>query len=79
MIAAELVDVDALWHVLLYSLGGTLALVVAFGTVLFAVDRGQRDGEAAVARNAWMTVAVVAGIVCIALLVFGIWAMTQKS
>ena len=79
MLAAELVDVDALWHVLLYSLAGTLGLVVAFGTVLFALDRGNRDGEAAAARRTWMFVAAVAGILCVALLVFGIWAMTQKS
>jgi hypothetical protein len=79
MIAAELVDVDALWHVLLYSLAGTLGLVVAFGTILFAVDRGSREGEAAAARNAWMALAALAGLACVALLIFGIWAMTQKS
>jgi hypothetical protein len=79
MLAAELVDVDALWHVLLYSVAGTLGLVVAFGTVLFAVDRGNRDGEAASGHAAWMAVAALAGLVCIALLVLGIWAMTQKS
>jgi hypothetical protein len=79
MIAAELVDVDALWHVLLYSLAGTLGLVIAFGAVLFAVDRSNRDGEAALARSSWMVVAAIAGLICIALLVFGIWAMTEKS
>jgi hypothetical protein len=79
MLAAELVEVDALWHVLLYSVAGTLGLVVAFGTVLFALDRGARDGEAGMARGAWVTVAVAAGLVCLALLAFGIWAMTQKS
>ena len=79
MIAAELVDVDALWHVLLYSLAGTLGLSVAFGAVLVALDRGNRDGETAAARTSWMAVAGIAGLVCVALLVFGIWAMTQKS
>ncbi len=79
MIAAELVDVDALWHVLLYSFAGTLGIVIAFGGLLVAVDRGNRDGETGLARTSWLVVAGIAGLVCVALLVFGIWAMTQKS
>ena len=65
MIAAELVDVDALWHVLLYSFAGTLGLSVAFGAVLVALDRGNRDGETAAARTSWMAVAGIAGLVCV--------------
>jgi hypothetical protein len=79
MIAAELVDVDALWHVLLYSVAGTLGLVLAFGGVLIAVDRGARTGRPGAARTTWMTAAVFAGLICVAILVLGVWAMTQKS
>jgi hypothetical protein len=79
MIAAELVEVDALWHVLVYSLVGTLGLVIAFGGVLIAVDRGAREDGPGPARTTWMAAAAIAGLVCVAILVLGIWAMTQKS
>jgi hypothetical protein len=79
MIAAELVDVDALWHVLVYSVAGTLGLVIAFGGVLISVDRGARTGRPGAARTTWMAAAAIAGLICLAILVLGVWAMTQKS
>jgi hypothetical protein len=79
VIAAELVDVDALWHVLLYSVVGAIGLVIAFGGVLIAVDRGAREDRPGPARTTWMAAAALAGLVCLAILVLGIWAMTQKS
>jgi hypothetical protein len=73
---ASLVDVNALWHVALYSLVAAVGLVAAYGTGLLALDRMQRTGAAA--RAGWLLTAAVAGAVCIGLLVVGIWAMTQK-
>jgi hypothetical protein len=72
------VDVDALWHVLLYSVAGTLGLVVAFGAVLLALDRREGVGVTVAARTTWLVTAGLAGLVCVAILVVGVWEMTQK-
>jgi hypothetical protein len=73
---ASLVDVDALWHVALYSMVAAVVLVTAYGTAILALDRRQRTGAAA--RVGWLLTAGLAGAVCIGLLVVGIWAMAQK-
>jgi hypothetical protein len=68
---ATLVDVDALWHVALYSALASVGLVTAYGTAVLALDRGE-------ARASWRIVAGVALVACAALLAVGLWAMTQK-
>jgi hypothetical protein len=73
---ASLIDVEALWHVALYSLIAAVGLVTAYGTGLLAVDRMQRSRT--IARAGWMLAAGVAGAVCVGVLVVGLWAMTQK-
>jgi hypothetical protein len=73
---ASLVDVDALWHVALYSVVAAVGLVTAYGTGILALDRVQRGGTAS--RAGWMLVVVLAGALCLGLLVVGLWAMTQK-
>jgi hypothetical protein len=43
MFGASLVDVDALWHVALYSFVAVVGVVIAYGTLVLALDRVQRD------------------------------------
>jgi hypothetical protein len=73
---ASLIDVNALWHVAVYSLVAAIGLVTAYGTGILALDRMQRTRT--IARAGWMLTAGVAGALCIALLGVGLWAMTQK-
>jgi hypothetical protein len=74
MFAAELVDVDALAHVALYSLLATVGLVGAYGTLILALDRGDHEQR----RPARLLLAVLAGGACVAIVAVGLWAMTQK-
>ena len=43
MLGASLVDVEALWHVALYSFLAVVGGVTAYGTVVLALDRVQRE------------------------------------
>jgi hypothetical protein len=78
MIASSLVDVDALWHVALYSFLAMVGLVTAYGTLVLAVDRAQRQNAPPSSRAAWVLAAALGGLVCVGLLIVGFWAMTQK-
>jgi hypothetical protein len=72
-----IVDFDALWHLTLYSLLGTIALTGSYGTLVLALERiGQREQSRG--GLAWWALAVLAGAVCVAAVVLGLWAMTKK-
>jgi hypothetical protein len=75
---ASLIDVDALWHVALYSAVAAVGVVTAYGTAVLALDRAEREHKGLPARLAWMLTVAVSGLVCVALLIVGLWAMTQK-
>jgi hypothetical protein len=77
-IATTLIDVEAMWHVLLYSLLATVALVTAYGAGVLALDRIDRPEAGGGARAGWTLAIGAAGLVCLALVVVGVWAMTQK-
>jgi hypothetical protein len=77
MPVATLVDVDALWHTAVYSLAGTAALVIAFGVGVFAWDR-LTGGESTAPSLSWRLLVGLSAVVCVAVVVVGLWAMTQK-
>jgi hypothetical protein len=78
MFGASLVDVDALWHVALYSFVAVVGVVIAYGTLVLALDRVQRDETTPAERAGWTLAMGVCGLTCLALLIVGLWAMTQK-
>jgi hypothetical protein len=78
MVGASLVDVDALWHVALYSFVAVVGVVTAYGTVVLALDRVQREELTPAGRAGWIIAMGLGGLVCVTLLVVGLWAMTQK-
>ena len=73
---ATLVDVDALWHVALYSALAAVGLVTCYGTAVLALNRAGRAESGA--RIGWLATVGVAALACAGLLAVGIWAMTQK-
>jgi hypothetical protein len=78
MRVATIVDVDALWHVAVYSVLGALGLVTAYGTAVLALDRIERPATGGGPRAGWTVVIAVAGLACVGLLAVGLWAMAQK-
>jgi hypothetical protein len=77
-LGASLVDVDALWHVAFYSFFAVVGGVTAYGTVVLALDRVQRDEVTPTERDGSTLATGVGGLACLALLVVGDWAMTEK-
>jgi hypothetical protein len=80
LVAAEIVEWDALIEVILVSLGGGVGLIAAFsiavaGAVRFVDFR--RDGRP-VEAGAFAALALIAMAVCIAAIVYGIWVMAAK-
>jgi hypothetical protein len=73
---ATLVDMDALWHVALYSVLAAVGLVTAYGTAVLALDRAGRAETGA--RAGWLVAVSLAGLACLGLLAVGFWAMLQK-
>jgi hypothetical protein len=78
MIASSLIDVSALWKILLVGLAGGAGVVVAFGFVLLGRSRYEAAGEAGGVKAGAFTIAVLGGAFCIAALVLGFVAMTHK-
>jgi hypothetical protein len=78
MVVASLIDVEALWHVVLYSFLAVVGGVTGYGTVVLALDRVQRDEVTPVGRAGWILAMGLGGLTCLALLAVGFWAMTQK-
>lgn len=78
MVTSTVVDVDALWHVALYSLVASVGVVAAYGTLVMALDRSERSRASTGPRGAWLGLAVLMGLVCVGIVALGLWAMTQK-
>lgn len=79
---ATIIDTDAFWHVALYGVLGAVGLVIAFSVALLGFERAEGpDAGGSVsgaARAGWLTLTVLGGAGCVALLAVGVWAMTQK-
>jgi hypothetical protein len=79
MLASSLIDLGALWKILLVGLGGGAGVVVAFGFVLLGRSRfaEARAGDG-VARGGYVVMATLGAAFCAAALVLGFIAMTHK-
>jgi hypothetical protein len=74
MLGAIDIDVSALWHTVVIAFAAGLVAILAAGSVILSLDR-------AVLRRAsvaWYASAAAGALVVAAIIVLGIWAMTQK-
>jgi hypothetical protein len=76
--ASSLIDVDALWKIMLAGFAGGAGVVLAFGLVLLGRSRYQDAGESALSRGGYLLLAVVGALVCVVALIVGFIAMTKK-
>jgi hypothetical protein len=73
---ATIIDFDALWKILLAALFVGVGLTALFGEGIGALTRVRRhDGSASAVDGAMVG---LTGPACVAALVVGVWAMTQK-
>ena len=77
-IAAPIVDLSALWRIIVASLVGGAGVAIVFGFVVLGVERAQSSGSDAGARALNYTLAAVAGAFCLLAVAIGVYAMTQK-
>lgn len=77
-LASPIVNLSALWRIILAALAGGAGVAIAFGLLLLGVSHARRARTAA-ARGADYLMAVVAGAFCVAAVAIGVYAMTQKT
>jgi H+/gluconate symporter-like permease len=79
MLASALIDLDALWKIVVAGFVGGAGVVVDFGFVLLGRSRYEqaRQGDALTRATAILT-ASAGGAVCAAALIVGLLAMTKK-
>jgi hypothetical protein len=81
MIAASVIDWDALGKVVLYSLVAGLGVPAVYSIAVLGAARStdaqreKRGGQA----TAYALVALVCGIACLAAIAYGVYLLTQKS
>jgi len=76
---SSLIDVGGLLLVLIVSFIGANAMVAAFGVFVFGIDRfGEARSEGGNGGLPYAALAVLAALVCLALLVVGFLAMMGK-
>ena len=80
MILAELVAWGDLGKVVVVGLVGGVGLVVTWGFLLLGLERTQevRSGARTGGLAGYGALTLVGGVTTIALLVLGLWAITQK-
>ena len=79
VVIATLIDTNALLDVLVASFGATIALVLAFGTGVLAVDPVETERGRGHSTAPWIATLVVAPVASAGVVAIGVWAMTQKS
>ncbi|WP_026912702.1 hypothetical protein [Patulibacter minatonensis] len=77
---AQVVDLDALWKIVLIALGGGVGVTAIFGFGVLrgeALEQARTEGRStAVLVNGALV--ALCGAVCLAAIVFGVIAMTHK-
>lgn len=80
-LASSVIDLGALWKILVAGLVGGAGVVVAFGFVLLGRSRyldARGEGEGIVLRAGYLLMTALGATVCATALVLGFLAMTKK-
>jgi cytochrome bd-type quinol oxidase subunit 2 len=75
LLATPIVDWNAMWKIFLVALVAGAGVVVAFGFLLLGVKIANRSAGS---RLAGLTLSVVCGVICVAVVVLGVYAMAKK-
>jgi len=82
VLATPIVDWNAMWKIFLVALAAGAGVVVAFGFLLLGVkiaNRSRADGtHGGGSRVGGYLLAAVCGVLCVGVVVIGVYAMTKK-
>ena len=82
VLATPIVDWNAMWKIFVVALAAGAGVVVAFGFLLLGVKLANRSGSdgthGAGSRLGGYTLAAVCGVLCVGVVVVGVYAMTKK-
>ena len=78
MIAAALIDWDALGKVVLYSLLAGIGVPAVYALVVRAAARAGEAPRGSATAAAYVALSVLGALACLAAVGYGIWLMTQK-
>jgi len=76
VLATPIVNWSAMWKVFLVALAAGAGVVVAFGFLLLGLKFANRSGDGS--RLGGFALSVVCGLLCVGVVVVGIYAMTKK-
>ena len=82
VLATPIVDWNAMWKIFLVALAAGAGVVVAFGFLLLGVKLANRSQAGAArdtgSRLGGYALAAVCGVLCVGVVVVGVYAMTKK-
>jgi len=76
VLATPIVNWSATWKIFLVVMAAGAGVVVAFGFLLLGLKIANRSGGAS--RFGGLTLSLVCGVICVGVIVVGIYAMTKK-
>jgi hypothetical protein len=75
LLATPIVDWSAMWKIFLVAFAAGAGVVVAFGFLLLGLKVANRQGGA---RLGGYALSAVCGVLCVGVIVVGVYAMTKK-
>lgn len=81
VLAAPIVDWNAMWKIFLVAFVAGAGVVVAFGFLLLGLkfaNRSRADGGQSGSRLGGFALSVLCGVICVGVIVIGVYAMTKK-
>jgi NADH:ubiquinone oxidoreductase subunit 6 (subunit J) len=75
--STALINWNALWKIVLAAAVGGIGVVVTFGVLLLCLSRARSSTNSA-KRLAYFAASTLCGLVCLAVVAFGVYAMVEK-
>jgi hypothetical protein len=81
VLATAIINTSALWKIIVASFVGGAGVVILFGLLLIGVSRAEaaRSAGNAGSRVVYLAGSALCGVICVALVVVGIYAMAKKT
>jgi hypothetical protein len=80
VLATAIINTSALWKIIVASFIGGAGLVILFGLLLIGISRAEaaRSAGSAGSRVVYLAGSAICGVICVGLVVVGIYAMAKK-